>query len=79
MARLLTWVPWLSLVLVSIPLPVVFLLFFLTSTATDSAAVYLLLSFVSLGAWISCRSGPGNSAFTISSALAYEAARSVGS
>ena len=49
MAQLLTWVPWLSLVLVSIPLPVVFLLLFLTSTATDSAAVYLLLSFVSLG------------------------------
>lgn len=49
MAQLLTWVPWLSLVLVIIPLPVVFLLLFLTSTATDSAAVYLLLSFVSLG------------------------------
>ena len=49
MAQVLTWVPWLSLLLVSIPLPVVFLLFFLTSTATDSAAVYLLLSFVSLG------------------------------
>lgn len=49
MAQLLTWVPWLSLVLVIIPLPIVFLLLFLTSTATDSAAVYLLLSFVSLG------------------------------
>lgn len=49
LAQLLTWVPWLSLVLVIIPLPVVFLLLFLTSTATDSAAVYLLLSFVSLG------------------------------
>lgn len=49
MAQLLTWVPWLSLVLVIIPLPIVFLLLFLTSTATDSAAVYLLLAFVSLG------------------------------
>jgi hypothetical protein len=49
MAQLLTWVPWLSLVVVSIPLPIVFMLLFLTSTATDSAAVYLLLSFVSLG------------------------------
>ena len=49
MAQLLTWIPWLSLVLVIIPLPIVFLLLFLTSTATDSAAVYLLLSFVSLG------------------------------
>jgi hypothetical protein len=48
-AQLLTWIPWLSLVVVSIPLPVVFLLLFFTSTATDSAAVYLLLSFVSLG------------------------------
>lgn len=49
MAQLLTWVPWLSVVLVIIPLPIVFLLLFLTATATDSAAVYLLLSFVSLG------------------------------
>ena len=49
MAQLLSWVPWVALVLVSIPLPVIFLTLFLTSTATDSAAVYLLLSFVSLG------------------------------
>lgn len=48
-AQLLTWLPWLSLVLVTVPLPVVFLVLFLFSAATDSAAVYLLLSFVSLG------------------------------
>ncbi|HKO95634.1 MAG TPA: hypothetical protein VJU86_01485 [Pyrinomonadaceae bacterium] len=49
-ARILTWLPWLSVILVSVPLPIVFLLFFLTSVTTDSAAVYLLLSFVSLAA-----------------------------
>ncbi|MEK6282906.1 MAG: hypothetical protein AABN95_21315 [Acidobacteriota bacterium] len=48
-AQFLTWVPWLAVVLVSIPLPIVFLMLFMTSAATDSAAVYLLLSFVSLG------------------------------
>lgn len=49
MARLLSWLPWLSVVLVSVPLPIVFVLLFLTSVSTDSAAVFLLLSFVSLG------------------------------
>jgi hypothetical protein len=48
-ARFLTWTPWLSLVLVTIPLPIVFLLLFLGSATTDSAAFYLVLSFVSLG------------------------------
>ena len=48
-ARLLSWTPWLSFVLVTVPLPIFFLLLFLSSTATDSAAVYLLLSFVSTG------------------------------
>jgi amino acid transporter len=48
-ATLLRWAPWLSFFVVAIPLPIVFLLFFLTSAATDSAAIYLLLSFVSLG------------------------------
>jgi hypothetical protein len=51
-ARLLDWTPWLSFILVTIPLPVVFLLLFAAASTTDSAAVYLLLSFVSLGAGI---------------------------
>jgi hypothetical protein len=48
-ARLLQWIPWLSLVLVTLPLPIVFLLLFLAAGTTDTAAVYLLLSFVSMG------------------------------
>ncbi|HVQ37115.1 MAG TPA: hypothetical protein VMS31_06265 [Pyrinomonadaceae bacterium] len=48
-AHLLRWAPWLSFLLASVPLPVVFVLLFLTSVTTDSAAVYLLLSFVSMG------------------------------
>lgn len=51
-ARLLDWTPWLSFILVTIPLPVVFLSLFAAASTTDSAAVYLLLSFVSLGAGI---------------------------
>lgn len=49
LARFLSWLPWLSLATVSVPLPIVFFVLFLNSVATDSAAVYLLLSFVSLG------------------------------
>jgi len=49
-ARLLAWMPWLSFVLATLPLPIIFLLLFIASATTDSAAVYLLLSFVSLGA-----------------------------
>lgn len=49
-ARVLHWTPWLSFILVTIPLPVIFLLLFAGASTTDSAAVYLLLSFVSLGA-----------------------------
>jgi hypothetical protein len=49
-ARLLSWSPWLSLILATLPLPIVFLLLFAASATTDAAAVYLLLSFVSLGA-----------------------------
>ncbi len=49
-ARLLSWTPWLSFVLVTVPLPIFFVLLFLTSVTTDSAAIYLLLSFVSMGA-----------------------------
>ncbi len=49
-ARVLAWTPWLSFVLATLPLPIVFLLLFAASATTDSAAIYLLLSFVSLGA-----------------------------
>lgn len=48
-AGLLRWTPWLSFLLVTVPLPIIFLLLFLTSVTTDSAAVFLLLSFVSMG------------------------------
>ena len=48
-AAILTWAPWLSFFLVTAPVPVIFLALFLTAAATDSAAVYLLLSFVSMG------------------------------
>jgi hypothetical protein len=48
-ARILKWTPWLSFLLVAVPLPILFVLLFLTSVTTDSAAVYLLLSFVSMG------------------------------
>lgn len=48
-AQLLSWAPWLSFVVVTVPLPIVFVLLFLTSVTTDSAAIYFLLSFVSMG------------------------------
>ena len=48
-AQLLSWTPWLSLVLVTLPLPIVFLVLFLVAGTTESAAIYLLLSFVSMG------------------------------
>lgn len=48
-ATLLSWTPWISSLLVTLPLPVVFLVLFFASATTDSAAIYLLLSFVSMG------------------------------
>jgi hypothetical protein len=50
MAQLLRWIPWLSFLLVSLPLPILFILLFLASATTDAAAVYLVLSIVSMGA-----------------------------
>ena len=47
--KVLKWAPWLTLVVTSLPLPIVFLIMFLGAAATDTAAIYLLLSFVSLG------------------------------
>lgn len=49
MTRLLNWVPWLSFLVVSLPFPTVFLILFLAAGTTETAAIYLLLSFVSLG------------------------------
>jgi hypothetical protein len=49
LAKLLSWSPWLSFVLITIPLPIAFLVLFLASGTTESAAIYLLLSFVSMG------------------------------
>ncbi|HKR60815.1 MAG TPA: hypothetical protein VJS64_13925, partial [Pyrinomonadaceae bacterium] len=51
-ARLLTWSPWLAQLIVTVPLPLFFLMLFIGSEGTDSAAVLLLLLFVSLGAGI---------------------------
>ena len=49
MAQLLRWAPWLSFIVVTLPLPIVFLLLFMAAGTTDTAAIYLLLSFVSMG------------------------------
>jgi hypothetical protein len=49
MAQLLRWTPWLMLVLVTLPFPIVFLVLSLAAGTTESAAIYLLLSFVSVG------------------------------
>jgi hypothetical protein len=49
MTQLLRWAPWLSFLMVSIPVPIVFLVLFLAAGTTETAAIYLLLSFVSLG------------------------------
>ena len=48
-SRLLMWVPAIMTGLVIVPLPVLFLVLFLTSSGTDTAAFYLVLSLVSLG------------------------------
>ena len=47
-ARLLKVAPWIAILLASIPAPVIFLVLFLTASATESAAVYLLLAGLSL-------------------------------
>jgi hypothetical protein len=48
-AHLLRWTPWLSFCLITLPFPIIFLVMFLASASTDAAAIYLLLSFVSMG------------------------------
>ena len=47
-ARVLKLAPWIAVLAVSVPAPLVFLVLFLTATATDSAAVFLLLAGLSL-------------------------------
>src|SRR5689334_23481431 len=47
-ARMLKIAPWVALVATTIPAPLVFMVLFLTAAATDSAAVYLLLTGLSL-------------------------------
>jgi len=47
-ARLLKLAPWIAIVATSLPAPLIFLVLFLTATATESAAVYLLLAGLSL-------------------------------
>ena len=47
-ARTLQVAPWVTLLATSLPGPIVFILLFLTATATDSAAIYLLLAGLSL-------------------------------
>jgi hypothetical protein len=47
-AQLLKLAPWIALLAASLPAPLVFLILFLTSTGTESAAVFLLLAGLSL-------------------------------
>ncbi len=49
LANFLSWLPWIAFPLIALPFPVVFFFLFLTSAATDAAAVYLLLAGISLG------------------------------
>lgn len=46
-ARLLKIAPWVSVIAASLPGPILFVLLFLTTSATDSAALYLLLAGLS--------------------------------
>src|ERR1043166_5730834 len=47
-ARLLKFAPWLAVLIVTIPAPILFLVLFLTSAATDAAALFLFLVGLSL-------------------------------
>lgn len=49
LARVLKVAPWLAVLISTIPAPLLFLILFLMAEATDSAAVYLLLTGVSFG------------------------------
>src|SRR5215211_5015434 len=47
-ARLLKIAPWIAMAATTLPAPLVFLVLFMTTAATESAAVYLLLAGLSL-------------------------------
>ena len=47
-AALLKYAPWVAVFLTTVPLPLVWLVLFFLATATDTAAVYLLLSVLSV-------------------------------
>jgi hypothetical protein len=47
-AHVLKFAPWIGLLAATIPAPLLFFVFFLTSAATDSAAFYLVLTGLSL-------------------------------
>jgi len=49
LAVILQWIPWISVPLVSLPVPLVFLVLFLASNTTESAAIYFLVGLISLG------------------------------
>ena len=49
LARVLKVAPWFAILVSTIPAPLLFLVLFLMTEATDSAAVYLLLAGVSFG------------------------------
>jgi hypothetical protein len=48
-ARFLNWLSWLSPPLLAFPVPLLFLILFLTSLSTDTAVVYLFLAGISFG------------------------------
>ncbi|CAN5429886.1 hypothetical protein BH20ACI3_BH20ACI3_30050 [soil metagenome] len=48
LANFFHWIPWIAFPLIALPFPIVFFFLFLTSAATDAAAVYLLLASVGL-------------------------------
>jgi len=49
LASLLNWAPWISFLALSLPVPAIFLVLFSMTSSSESAAIYLLLTLVSLG------------------------------
>lgn len=49
MARVLNAAPWLAPIVFALPGPIIFLLLYMMASATETAAVYLLMAFTSLG------------------------------
>jgi len=48
LANFLYWIPWIVFPVIALPFPILFFFLFLTSAATDTAAVFLLMAGVSL-------------------------------